>query len=37
MNPYRGWEIMKKGIYDILINLWITMACRALSPKMAWG
>lgn len=21
MNPYRGWEIYEKGIYDILINL----------------
>ena len=21
MNPYRGWEIYPKGIYDIMINL----------------
>ena len=21
MNPYRGWEIYEKGLYDILINL----------------
>ncbi len=21
MNPYRGWEIYEKGIYDILINV----------------
>jgi 6-phospho-beta-glucosidase len=21
MNPYRGWEIYEKGIYDLLINL----------------
>ena len=21
MNPYRGWEIYEKGIYDIMINV----------------
>ena len=21
MNPYRGWEIYPKGIYDIMVNL----------------
>ena len=34
MNPYRGWEIYEKGIYDIMINLKkTTEILNALFPK----
>ncbi len=37
MNPYRGWEIYEKGIYDILTNVEIIMEIsNALFLKMVW-
>ena len=38
MNPYRGWEIYEKGIYDTLMNLKKIMATFAATfQKMAWA
>lgn len=38
MNPYRGWEIYEKGIYDTLMNLKENYGnIRCYISEMAWA